>query len=116
MLPFLRFLEDGRDHSLRDAEEALSLHFDLTAAERAELLPSGQQGIFKNRIGWARTYLKKAGLIETTRRGVFKLTGRGLTTLSENPARIDVGYLERFPEFMVFRDVSRAELGRVNTI
>lgn len=51
MLPFLRFLEDGKEHSLREAEEALAEHFKLTPAERAELLPSGQQGVFKNRIG-----------------------------------------------------------------
>jgi restriction system protein len=58
MLPFLRHLADGQEHSLRDAEEALAAHFRLSAADRAELLPSGQQGVFKNRIGWARTYLK----------------------------------------------------------
>jgi len=78
MLPFLRFLGDGKEHSLREAEEALSEHFTLTPAERAELLPSGQQGIFKNRIGWARTYIKKAGLIEAMKRGIFKITDRGL--------------------------------------
>ena len=63
MLPFLRFLADGQEHSLRDTEEALARNFDLNPNERAELLPSGQQGVFKNRLGWARTYLKKAGLL-----------------------------------------------------
>jgi restriction system protein len=109
MLPFLSFLEDGRERPLREAEEALAAHFNLTAAERAELLPSGQQGIFKNRIGWARTYLKKAGLLEATRRGFFKITERGLTTLSANPTRIDVKFLERFPEFVTFRDLPRTD-------
>ncbi|MDO8251135.1 MAG: winged helix-turn-helix domain-containing protein, partial [Rhodoferax sp.] len=52
MLPFLRFLGDSKEHSLRDAEESLGEHFNLSTAERTELLPSGQQGIFKNRIGW----------------------------------------------------------------
>ena len=70
MLPFLRHLADGNEHSLRDAEEALAEHFKLTPVERAELLPSGQQGIFKNRIGWARTYMKKAGLLEYPKRYV----------------------------------------------
>lgn len=65
MLPFLQHLADGAEHTLRDAEESLAEHFNLTPAERAELLPSGQQGIFKNRIGWARTYLKKAALLES---------------------------------------------------
>ena len=82
MLPFLRYLSDGNEHTLRDAEENLAEHFKLTPAERAELLPSGQQGVFKNRIGWARTYLKKAALLESPKRGVFKITERGLKTQS----------------------------------
>jgi len=111
MLPFLRYLSDGAEHTLRDAEENLGEHFKLTPAERAELLPSGQQGIFKNRIGWARTYLKKAGLLESPKRGVFKITQRGLKTLASNPARIDVKYLEQFPEFIEFRKISKPENG-----
>lgn len=107
MLPFLRFLGDRKEHSLREAEEFLGENFKLTAAERAELLPSGQQGIFRNRIGWARTYLKKACLIEAPKRGVFKITERGLKILSANPVRIDSKYLEQFPEFIEFRDSSK---------
>jgi restriction system protein len=107
MLPFLRFLDDGKEHSLREAEDALAGHFKLSAAERAELLPSGQQGIFRNRIGWARTYLKKAGLVEAPKRAVFKITERGSRTLASNPVRIDGKFLEQFPEFLEFRDASR---------
>ena len=108
MLPFLRHLGDGKEHSLRDTEEALAEHFNLTSAERVELLPSGQQGIFRNRIGWARTYLKKAALIEAPKRAVFKITERGVHTLASNPARIDSKFLEQWPEFIEFRDVSKA--------
>ena len=111
MLPFLRYLSDGKEHSLREAEEALVEHFKLTPAERAELLPSGQQGVFKNRIGWARTYLKKAGLLEAPKRGVFKITVRGSKALASAPARIDAKYLEQFPEFIEFREISRPDLG-----
>ncbi|WP_310387132.1 winged helix-turn-helix domain-containing protein, partial [Roseateles sp.] len=107
MLPFLRHLADGNEHSLRDAEEALAEHFNLTPTERVELLPSGQQGIFKNRIGWARTYLKKATLIEAPKRGVFKITERGLQALASKPARIDAKFLEQWPEFLEFRDMSK---------
>jgi restriction system protein len=107
MLPFLRHLGDRKEHSLRDAEEALAEHFKLTTAERAELLPSGQQGIFKNRIGWARTYLKKAALIEAPRRAVFKITERGRQTLESNPSKIDAKFLEQWPEFIEFRDASK---------
>ena len=111
MLPFLRFLGDGKEHSLREAEESLGEHFKLSDAERAELLPSGQQGIFRNRIGWARTYLKKACLIEAPRRGVFKITDRGLKILSTNPIRIDGKFLEQFTEFVEFRDISKTTNG-----
>lgn len=111
MLPFLRYLSDGTEHTLRDAEDSLAEHFKLTPAERAELLPSGQQGIFKNRIGWARTYLKKAALLESPKRGVFKITERGLRTLASNPSRVDVKYLEQFPEFIEFRDAAKPENG-----
>ena len=82
-------------------------HFSLSDTERAELLPSGQQGVFKNRIGWAKSYLKKAGLIEALKRGVFKITDRGVKTLATNPARIDIRFLQQFPEFVEFRDASK---------
>ena len=109
LLPLLRFLGDHREHTLREAEDVLASHFNLTPVERAELLPSGQQRIFKNRIGWARTYLKKAVLIESPKRAVFKITDRGMRSLASSPERIDVRYLEQFPEFIEFRDASKPE-------
>lgn len=111
MLPLLRYLADGAEHTLRDSEESLAELFRLTSAERAELLPSGQQGIFKNRIGWARTYLKKAALLESPKRAVFKITDRGLKILASDPQKIDVKFLEQFPEFTEFRDASKSENG-----
>ena len=107
MLPILRFLGDRQEHSLREAEESLAQHFGLTPAEQAALLPSGQQAIFKNRVGWARTYLKKAALIESPKRGVFRITARGLETLTLNPTRIDSKFLEQWPEFIEFRDAAK---------
>lgn len=80
---------------------------DSTQAERNELLPSGQQAIFNNRVGWANSYLKKAGLLESPRRGALRITARGRQILGDNPERIDVKYLERFPEFIEFREASR---------
>ena len=111
MLPFLRFLADGSEHSLQEAEEYLARHFKLSEAQRAELLPSGQQGVFKNRIGWARTYLKKACLVVAPKRGVFKITDRGLETLAKNPVRIDGKFLEQFLEFTEFRDSTKVTNG-----
>jgi len=109
MLPLLGSLADGAEHTLREVEDRLAEHFMLTPAERAELLPSGQQGIFRNRIGWARTYLKKAALLESPKRGACKITARGLKTLASSPSRIDVKFLEQFPEFVEFRIASKPE-------
>ena len=116
MLPLLQYLSDGAEHSLRDAEESLGEYFKLSSAERAELLPSGQQGVFKNRIGWARTYLKKAALLESPKRAVFKITERGAKVLASNPAKIDVKYLEQFPEFIEFRDASKPEISAATAV
>ena len=107
MLPLLRFAADGNDHTTREAVEILATEFQLTPAERNELLASGQQAIFNNRVGWANSYLKKAGLLESPRRGALRITARGKKILGDNPTRIDVKYLERFPEFIEFRDASR---------
>jgi restriction system protein len=107
MLPLLRFAVDGNEHTKREAVEVLATEFQLTPAERNELLASGQQAIFNNRVGWANSYLKKAGLLESSRRGALRITARGKQIHADNPARIDVKYLERFPEFVEFRDASR---------
>lgn len=107
MQPLLRFAADGNDHTTREAVEVLATEFQLTPAERSELLASGQQAIFNNRVGWANSYLKKAGLLESPRRGALRITARGKQILGDNPPSIDVKYLERFPEFIEFRDASR---------
>jgi len=107
MLPLLRSIKDKSEHSLREVIDALAGDFNLTEDDRKMLLPSGQQTIFDNRVGWARTYMKKAGLIESTRRGYFKITPRGLEVLSKNPVKIDVKYLSQFPEFVEFQTAKR---------
>jgi restriction system protein len=105
MLPLLRFLKDGREHNIGEAVDALAAEFNLSTEDRHLLLGSGQQTIIRNRAGWARTYLKKAGLIASTRRGYFSITERGQSVLASAPERIDVKYLERFPEFVAFREL-----------
>jgi restriction system protein len=74
MLPLLNLAADGEEHSLRDAIEELADHFHLSEEESKQLLPSGAQATFDNRVGWARTYMKKAGLLQSPRRGYFKIT------------------------------------------
>ena len=74
MLPVLELLADGRDHRLRDLTKAVADRFGLTEPERTESLPSGQQTVITNRIAWAKTYLKKAGLLENPARGMVRIT------------------------------------------
>jgi restriction system protein len=103
MLPLLQELADGTEHSVRDLVDRLGDEFGLTPEERRELLPSGQQPVFYNRVGWARTYLKKAGLVDSPRRGQYRITDRGRRVLAQSPAEIDVAFLEQFPSFIEFR-------------
>jgi len=110
MLPLLKFASDGQEHSLRETIEALADEFNLTDEERSELLPSGQQAVFDNRVGWARTYLKKAGLLETTRRGYYRVTERGQQVLRQNPSEITTAFLRQFPEFVEFQTTTRNRL------
>ena len=108
MLPLLRFSGDGADHPKREAVDSLANEFELTAAERAQLLASGRQPVFENRVGWANSYLKKAGLLEAPRRGALRITDRGKQVLAKSPSRIDVKFLEQFPEFIEFREGARS--------
>lgn len=103
MLPLLKFAGDAKEHTKREALTTLAAQFKLTDDELKELLPSGNQAVFDNRLGWARTYLKNAGLIQYTRRGHFRLTARGRSVLGEAPQRIDVALLRQFPEFVEFQ-------------
>lgn len=107
MLPLLRLCADGQEHSKRDAVPALAAEFGLSQADLEELLPTGRQGKFDNRVGWAKSYLKQAGLLEITGRGLFRITDRGQQVLKEAPQRMDMKYLERFPEYQAFRARTR---------
>ena len=103
MLPLLKYAADRKDHSLREAVDSLAEQFKLSEEEKKEMLSSGQQAIFLNRVGWARTYLKKAGLLETPRRAYFCISDRGLKVLQGKPSRIDAKFLDQFEEFREFR-------------
>jgi restriction system protein len=107
MLPLLRLVSDKQEHIFRDIIEELAVQFKLTDNERKELLPSGQQPIFDNRIGWAKTYLKKAVLLDTPRRAIIVITQRGLDVLKQNPQEINARFLRQFPEFIEFQTIKR---------
>jgi len=102
MLPVLSASLDG-EIRIGDVVGRLAEKLALTPEERSELLPSGKQTLFANRVHWAKTYLGKAGLIESTRRGYFKITGRGRQVIESKPARIDNNFLSQFEEFEKWR-------------
>ena len=104
MLPVLRLASDQREHKFSDSVQSLAAEFSLSDEEMNELLPSGNQAVFNNRVGWARSYLKQAGLLVSPKRGYFAITEQGLKLLAENPAKINVSLLERYPEFQEFRN------------
>lgn len=104
MLPVLKSVGDGSEHLFRDVVEMLARQFGLTEAECKQLLPSGRYPTFDNRVGWAKTYLKKAGLIEQPKRSYLKITNRGMEVLQKNLPSINMKYLEQFPEYIAFRD------------
>jgi len=114
MLPFLKYIADGQEHSLGETHDALAKQFGLTEQETRELLPSGRQPIFRNRVGWARTYLKKAGLVESPKRAHFRITDKGVSLLSENPPEITSKFLTRYEEFVEFQSIKKPK--KDNTI
>lgn len=107
MLPLLKLVSDGQEHRYRDLIEKLAVEFKVTEDERKEFLASGNQAIFDNRVGWAKTYLKKAGLIDAPKRAMFIITDLGRQTLEDKPERIDAKFLRQFPAFLEFQNASR---------
>jgi restriction system protein len=99
----LRVAGDGKEHPLSEARARLAAEFKLTQAEQEELLPSGRQSRFANRVAWAKVYLEQAGLLVSPRRGQFLITDRGRDVLKTPPPRIDIKFLDQYPEFVEFR-------------
>jgi restriction system protein len=104
MLPLLKVAHDDLEHAVSEAIAQLAAEFHLSDEERSELLASGRQAKFDNRVGWARTYLNKALLLESTGRGRFRITSRGLELLKSNPASINNRSLDQYKEFQEFRE------------
>ncbi len=103
MLPLLRLAGDKQRHKMSEVIERLAQGFSLSENERKELYPSGQQRRFDGRVGWARTYLKMSGLLDSPERGVLQITERGIQVLEASPKKLNNQYLERFPEFREFK-------------
>ena len=107
MLPLLRLARDGVERPFREAVDRLADEFTLTDDERSELLPSGTAHVFGSRVGWARTYLKQAGLLDAPSRGIFRITSEGKTLLAKNPVRVDNNLLSQYETFRAFRTRGR---------
>ena len=118
MLPLLRLASDGAEHTFRQAVDTLADEFHLSDEERSELLPSGTAPTFSSRVGWARTYLKQAGLLMSPKRGVFQVTAEGAALLARAPVRIDNVLLNQYESFRAFRSRGRqaGEEPRANPI
>lgn len=102
LLPFLKLLNDLKEHPIRALIKNLTKEFNLTDKECGQRLPSGKGILFNSRVRWAGTHLVKAGLIERPKRGFVRITKRGLNLLQDNPLEIDKTYLKRYPEFVEF--------------
>ena len=107
MRPLMDVISDGKEHSMREALDRLADHFELAEEERKRLLPSGQQEVFTNRVAWAKTHLRMAGLIEATARGVFKITPRGQELLQTTKDRLDLRLLQKQPGYLEARGRKR---------
>lgn len=99
---FLQVLSDEKEHKLKEIRDQIADSWGLTEEERIVRTQGGKQYVFDSRVGWARTYLKKAGFIESPGRAVFIISPRGLDALRENPNGFDNNYLAQFPEFIEF--------------
>lgn len=104
MLPILEYYGDKLEHGSQDALGHLKTKLKLTDEEIKELLPSGKQYRFNNRVGWATIYLMKSGLLSRPSRGKYIITPRGLDVLNEKPKKINMKYLEKFQEYVNFKD------------
>jgi restriction system protein len=111
MLPLLQFLADGQEHTAGEIADHLASSFRLSSAERRELLPSGTQPRFTNRVAWAKGDLKRALLLASTGRGTVRITERGKNLLKENLPAVNRAYLRRFPEFVEDRRPASLEAG-----
>jgi restriction system protein len=103
ILPLLKYAGDRQEHSFHDAIEALAREYSLSDEERWTLRPDGRTPVFNNRVGCARMYLYKSGLLSSDRRGYFRITERGLDVLRQAPPRLTQKYLLQFPEYAEYR-------------
>src|ERR1700678_2701541 len=102
-LPVLKEFADGLEHATKEIRERVARQLGLSSEDIAEILPRGGQTRFANRVAWAHVYMKQAGLLESVRRGIYRITPRGREVLASPPPQINLHFLERYPEYLEFR-------------
>jgi restriction system protein len=110
LLPLLRRSNDGAEHRLPTLAPLVASDLGLNSDDLAELLPSGGQSRYRNRLAWAKVYMSRAGLLETVQRGSFRITQRGKQLLATNPSEIGLDTLRQYPEFTAFAGGSAPEV------
>lgn len=108
MKPLLKMVRDGEAYKIKDVAAMLAKQLNLSSDDLSEMLPSGRQTVFRNRVGWAKTYMKKAGLLDSPARAMIVITETGKKVVEEDPEKIDSKYLERFPSFLDFKSVTES--------
>lgn len=116
MLPILKILKDKKEHSLKEILNSLIIQYKLTKDEQKEMVPSQKQTKIYNRVVWANTYMKKAGLMESPERGIFKISDEGLRVLETNPKIMNISYLRKYPNFIEFHDIKKENNEIINNI
>jgi restriction system protein len=106
MLPLLKLLSNGKEYTNKECNVILAKEFKLTEEELKQMIPSGKKEVFYDRVNWAKTYMKKAGLVEAPKRGLVKITSQGKELLKENPIEIKSKDLLRYSSFKEFVNTS----------
>lgn len=116
MLPMLEVLKDGNEYKMKEVIEILAKKFQISEEERMLLTPSKANYLFDIRVGWARTYLKKAGLVSDPKRGSVRITERGLEILNQNLKEITKEYLMKFHEFQEFVNFNKEKTNNLQDV
>ncbi len=112
--PLLEFAADGKEHSIAEARDALAQRMNISKEDRKELLPSGTQAKFDNRVAWAKSYFVQAGVLDSPRRGRLVIADRGRELLKQDHAKIDIRILDQYPEFVEFRTSKKGSHGNAD--
>jgi restriction system protein len=113
MRPCLAVHQDRQPHTSAALRDQLAAEMNVSAEDRAIMLPSGRQTLFANRVAWAVTHMAQAGLLDRPARGVTQITDRGIAVLTQHSERVDMKVLHQFPEYQEFRARTKERKGQL---